>query len=149
LTLDYEHEIGERRLRNGKLYRDIGQEGEGLRVLEIGCGKGGDLHKWQKARQKVDVFVGLDPVGVLIQQARERWARYQEAAKHGEGLFQADFYTQYCFGESIESVPMVQEVGFDREKGGGFDVVSMMFCMHYAFEKEENVRMMWRIFRGH
>jgi len=32
--------------------------------------------------------------------------------------------------------------------GGGFDVVSMMFCMHYAFESEEKARGMLRNVAG-
>jgi mRNA (guanine-N7-)-methyltransferase len=63
-------------------------------------------------------------------------------------LFHAEFYTQDCFGESIDKVALVRDVGFDgsggpsRFGGGGFDVVSMMFCMHYAFESEEKARIM-------
>lgn len=44
---------------------------KGLYVLDIGCGKGGDLGKWQQAPQRVDLYVGLDPADVSIEQARE------------------------------------------------------------------------------
>src|ERR1700753_1828441 len=42
----------------------------GALVLDIGCGKGGDLMKWQS--QRIDLYVGLDPATVSIGQARER-----------------------------------------------------------------------------
>ena len=140
-TEGYNSGAQERRLRNGKIFGGS-PDTKGIRVLDIGCEKGGDLHKWQKAPQKLELFVGLDPAEVSIEQAKERWARYQRVSKHGEGLFRAKFYTQDCFGETIESIPAVKEVGFDRGGGGGFDIVSMMFCMHYAFENEGNVRIM-------
>jgi mRNA (guanine-N7-)-methyltransferase len=62
-------------------------------------------------------------------------------------LFRAEFAVKDCFGESLENVPAVRQVGFDssldvRWGGGGFDVVSMMFCMHYAFESEEKAKIM-------
>lgn len=36
------------------------------------------------------------------------------------------------------SITVIKEVGFDRgvRVDGGFDIASMMFCMHYAFENE-------------
>lgn len=41
------------------------------RVLDIGCGKGGDLQKWQKA--KIKEYVALDIATVSVNQARDRW----------------------------------------------------------------------------
>lgn len=141
---------------------------KGLLVLDMGCGKGGDLGKWQQAPQRVDLYVGLDPAEVSIEQARER---YRQMGSRGGGrgghggrggynnrppprLFQGEFIVQDCFGESIEKVKIVREVGFDpsggpsRFGGGGFDVVTMMFCLHYAFESEEKARQMLRNIAG-
>lgn len=136
---------------------------KGLLVLDIGCGKGGDLGKWQSAPQPVDLYVGLDPADISIEQARERYRQMASRGGGGRGgrggrggydrrppprLFQGEFLVQDCYGESIERQPLVREVGFDnsggpsRFGGGGFDVVSMMFCMHYAFESEEKARTM-------
>jgi mRNA (guanine-N7-)-methyltransferase len=142
---------------------------KGLLVLDMGCGKGGDLGKWQQAPQRVDLYVGLDPAEVSIEQARER---YRQMGSRGGGrggrggrgggynsrppprLFQGEFIVQDCFGDSIERVPIVRQVGFDgsggpsRFGGGGFDVVTMMFCLHYAFESEEKARQMLRNVAG-
>jgi mRNA (guanine-N7-)-methyltransferase len=93
------------------------------------------------AAEGIESFVGLDPVEVSIEQAQERWGRYQGNSKRGEGLFRAEFYAQDYFGKTIESIPIIKEVRFCG-RGGGFDIVSIMFCMHYAFENEENVRTM-------
>ncbi|KAA8565515.1 hypothetical protein EYC84_009373 [Monilinia fructicola] len=123
---------------------DPSQE-KGLLVLDIGCGKGADIS---------------------IDQAKER---YREMKTRGGGrggrgrggynrqparIFHGEFFTQDCFGESIERIPIVREVGFDssggpgRFGGGGFDVVSMMFCLHYAFESEAKARTMLKNVSG-
>lgn len=139
----------------------------GLLVLDMGCGKGGDLGKWQQAPQHVDLYVGLDPAEVSIDQAR---GRYNEM-KHGGGrggrgggrggyrrapprIFHGEFAVQDCFGDTIDKIPIVREVGFDASGGpsrfasGKFDVVTMMFCMHYAFESEEKAKQMLRNVAG-
>lgn len=127
-----------------------------LRILDIGCGKGGDLGKWQQAPQPVELYVGIDPAEVSIDQARERYAemRSRGGGRGGRGgfrggrpqrTFDAEFVARDAFGQSIGNIPIIRDVGFDpaggsRWGGGGFDVVSMMFCMHYAFESEAKTR---------
>lgn len=148
------------------------QDDRGLLVLDIGCGKGGDLQKWQQAPQKLALYVGLDPADVSIDQARERYSEMQKGGRGGGGyrdrgpskrIFQAEFLVKDCYGEWIGDLPIVQEVGIDpsvgptlpgainmssRFGGGGFDVVTMMFCMHYAFESEAKARGMLKNVAG-
>ena len=130
------------------------EEQKPLLVLDVGCGKGGDLGKWQQAPQKVGLYVGLDPAETSIAQARER---YQQMRRGRRPIFDARFVPQDCFGAWIGDVGIVREVGIDpnagsgqpsRWGGGGFDVVAAMFTMHYAFESEEKVRMMLRNVAG-
>ncbi|KAK0629136.1 mRNA capping enzyme-domain-containing protein, partial [Bombardia bombarda] len=150
----------------GALERGI-SSGNQLLVLDIGCGKGGDLGKWQQAPQPVELYVGLDPADVSIEQARER---YRSMASRGGGggrgggrggfnrrgppqrLFEARFQTKDCFAESLADVEIVRQVGFATSPIGGssrgFDVVSMMFCMHYAFESEGKARQMLKNVAG-
>lgn len=133
------------------------EDGNGapLRVLDIGCGKGGDLGKWQQAPQPVGILIGIDPAEVSIEQARERhvqmWRGDNRGGRAGRGggrpqkTFEAEFFAQDAFGHSIANIPIVRHIGFDpgapvSRRGGGFDVVSMMFCMHYAFESEAKTR---------
>ena len=147
------------------------RNGPALKVVDIGCGKGGDLGKWQSAPQPVELYVGIDPAEVSIDQARERYnelAQRNRGARGGRGgrggggygrrpppppLFDARFITGDGFGESIGSIPIIRDVGFDdqggsRWGGGGFDVVTMMFCMHYAFESEVKAKTMLRNVAG-
>lgn len=127
-----------------------------LLVLDIGCGKGGDLGKWQQAPQRVGLYVGLDPADISIEQARDRYRSMGNRGRGGRGgrgghrgrppprIFDSRFFIKDCFGESVEDIEIVQQVGFDLSPMGrsGFDIVSMMFCMHYAFESEQKARRM-------
>lgn len=131
--------------------------GKELLVLDMGCGKGGDLNKWQSAPQPVQLYVGLDPADVSITQARDRYRNLSSRGGRGghhrrppPRLFDGRFYVKDCFGETIESLEIIQQVGFDPSPMNrrGFDVVSMMFSMHYAFESETNARNMLRNVAG-
>ncbi|KAH8601424.1 mRNA capping enzyme-domain-containing protein [Bisporella sp. PMI_857] len=151
--------------RGGMVFAE-GPPPKGLLVLDLGCGKGGDLGKWQQAPQPVDLYVGLDPADVSIDQAKERYRQMASRGRGGRGgrgghsnrpqprLFQGEFFVQDCFGEPIDKVHLVRDVGFDgsggpsRFGGGGFDVVTMMFCMHYAFESEAKARQMLKNVAG-
>ncbi|KAL9069422.1 MAG: hypothetical protein Q9157_006175 [Trypethelium eluteriae] len=76
-------------------------------------------------------------------------------------VFEGHFFTKDCFGEWLGEIPIIREVGIDGNvgpganamaarfgSGGGFDVVSMMFCMHYAFESESKARGMLKNVAG-
>ncbi|KAF4125653.1 mRNA (guanine-N7-)-methyltransferase [Geosmithia morbida] len=144
--------------------RELGRSsGRDLLVLDIGCGKGGDLNKWQAAPQPIELYVGLDPADVSIQQARDRYRNLSSrGGRGGRGggrggggsgrgrLFDGRFYVKDCYSESIEDLDIIRQVGFDPSPMNhrGFDVVSMMFSMHYAFESEENARTMLRNVAG-
>ena len=56
-------------------YMDKIRRAEGFRgqvsVLDLGCGKGGDLTKWHKA--KVDHVVGVDIAATSIEQCKDRY----------------------------------------------------------------------------
>lgn len=135
-------------------------EDKRLLVLDLGCGKGGDLGKWQLAPQPVDLYVGLDPANISIEQARDRYntmrsGRGQRGRRPPQPLFHGEFFPKDCFGESLGDIRIIQEVGFDANAGpggslmsarwgasGGFDVVTSMFAIHYALESEEKTRQM-------
>ncbi|KAM0792129.1 hypothetical protein ACM66B_004829 [Microbotryomycetes sp. NB124-2] len=101
-----------------------------IKVLDLGCGKGGDLQKWGRAG--TSEYVGIDLAAVSIEQARQRWASLRNFQ------FPASFYVADCFETTIDEViePSVL--------AEPFDVVSMQFCMHYAFETKEKAHTMLR-----
>jgi len=125
-----------------------------LLVLDIGCGKGGDLGKWQLAPQTVGLYVGLDPADQSVKQAHDR---YGEMRGRRKPIFDARLHVKDCFGGWIGDIPIIKEVGIDpnagqggpsKWSGAGFDVVTMMFSMHYAFESEHKARTMLRNVAG-
>jgi mRNA (guanine-N7-)-methyltransferase len=137
---------------------DVPQMGDKrLLVLDLGCGKGGDLGKWQLAPQTVDLYVGLDPAEISIVQARDRYHNMR-TGRGSRGrrnpVFHAEFFPMDCFGQWLGDIPIIQQVGVDpsvgpggsmmsaRWGGGGFDVVTSMFAIHYAFESEQKTRQM-------
>lgn len=124
-----------------------------LLVLDIGCGKGGDLGKWEKCPQRVGLYVGLDPADKSIEQAQDR---YKTMWRGRRPRYEARFAAKDCFGEWIGDLPIIRDVGIDPHPesmnrwgtGGGFDVVSMMFSMHYSFESQAKVETMLKNVAG-
>jgi mRNA (guanine-N7-)-methyltransferase len=109
---------GSRNLRRGK-------------VLELGCGKGGDLNKWSKARIKE--YIAFDIAALSVDQARGRWDSLPRASR-----FDATFTALDCYSE-----PLIHGI-LPARLAEPFDVVSMQFCMHYAFESEAKAHCMLR-----
>ncbi|CCH40561.1 mRNA cap guanine-N7 methyltransferase [Wickerhamomyces ciferrii] len=98
----------------------------GWRTLDLGCGKGGDINKWDQA--KISEYIGIDISNASIVEAIKRY-------KNNEAGFQSTFITGDCFGQPLPYIlndhPHVQL---------DVDIVSMQFCMHYAFETEMKAR---------
>ncbi|KAF2767277.1 mRNA capping enzyme, large subunit [Teratosphaeria nubilosa] len=135
----------------------------GLCVLDMACGKGGDLGKWEKAPLLPALYVGCDIADVSIDQARQRNAENirRNTGRHRRGpMMQAEFYVHDSFGQPLGNIPIVRQVGFNPSAGpgshaiqggmmsGGFDVVSMMFALHYSFESEALARGMLKNVSG-
>jgi mRNA (guanine-N7-)-methyltransferase len=99
---------------------------KGDRVLDLCCGKGGDLSKWHKSLVKE--VVGVDIADVSIKQAQERYT----TSKYS---FQAEFYTGDVFSQSLESLITPANMSHP------FDVVSCQFAYHYSWESEAKARM--------
>lgn len=99
----------------------------GGRILDLGCGKGGDLKKWEKVRPSG--LVGADIAAVSIEQA---------IARHHDNNngFPGDFFAFDCFSMALTEV-MPRELLEPM-----FDNVTLQFCMHYAWESVDKARAM-------
>ncbi|KAG6813611.1 hypothetical protein H0H92_009228 [Tricholoma furcatifolium] len=112
------------------------------KVLDMGCGKGGDMTKWSKAR--VRELVGVDIAAVSVDQARSRWESLRQP-KFAATFAALDCYTQpltKAFSPDVLGVDSSYQHDDEHLTGTPFDVVSMQFCMHYAFETEQKARCM-------
>ncbi|AMD21301.1 HER022Cp [Eremothecium sinecaudum] len=96
-------------------------------VLELGCGKGGDLRKYGSCG--ISQFIGIDISNESIREAQRRYRNMKDLD------YQVILITGDCFGESLGvAVQSFPECRFPC------DVVSTQFCLHYAFETEEKAR---------
>lgn len=100
---------------------------KGIRILDLGCGKGGDLRKWN--HNHVSEMVLLDIADVSIQHAR---SRYNESSLQWDAHF--------FVGDGFRT-PLDQLVP-DHLLQPMFDVVSMQFCLHYGWDTEQSARTM-------
>ena len=93
---------------NNEIKRDFIQQWvpKGSKVLDAGCGQGGDIHKWHSLGVEL---VGFDPNIAAIQEARRRSS--QKASWVTEPRF---------FVGTIENTPLEE-----------FDVVCYNFSFHY------------------
>lgn len=103
--------------------------GRPLRVLDICCGKGGDISKWQKAR--VDHAIFADIAEVSIDQCK---TRYEDLRLRSGRLFSAEFIATDCTNNTLR----------DKYKDPSikFDLVSCQFGLHYSFESLGQARRM-------
>ncbi|MCO5549383.1 hypothetical protein L7F22_002858 [Adiantum nelumboides] len=97
----------------------------GSRVVDLACGKGGDLSKWDKAR--ISSYTGLDCSPGSLQQARSRY----QAARFS---FPARFLLADCFCSPLSG-------GLEGQIAPGtFDVASCQFALHYSWASERTAR---------
>ncbi|KAJ2798302.1 mRNA cap guanine-N7 methyltransferase [Coemansia guatemalensis] len=105
----------------------------GCRVLDLGCGKGGDLRKWAIAG--ISEYIGMDIAQTSVSQAQKRFLEIRNAR------FSAQFFAQDCYADPLEKTM--------RPPDYQADVISAQFCLHYAFETEQKARQMMRNVSSH
>lgn len=94
-------------------------------VLDLCCGKGGDLAKFVKAN--IRYYVGADHASVSVKDALERYNELHPIP------FLATFICADCHAVKLSRA---LEPEFPR-----FDLVSCQFALHYSFESEARARM--------
>ncbi|KAG7260428.1 hypothetical protein CRUP_009354 [Coryphaenoides rupestris] len=97
-----------------------------IRVLDLGCGKGGDLLKWKKGRIKH--LVCADIASVSVEQCRSRYEDMRRRSHHNDPVFSAQFITADCSKELLSEHLQEPEVQFH--------VCSCQFALHYSFESQ-------------
>ncbi|XP_072226761.1 mRNA cap guanine-N(7) methyltransferase [Leuresthes tenuis] len=103
-------------------------------VLDLGCGKGGDLLKWR--RGGISHLVCADIAAVSVEQCQSRYEDMKRKSHHNERIFSAQFITADCSKE------VLSEKLDDPDQM--FDICSCQFVYHYSFESEQKADMMLR-----
>lgn len=91
-----------------------------LHVLDIGCGRGQDIKKFQLARVKY--MVATDFAEECLKEYEERWSRQQQP------------YKLYTVAADFTKMELYEKV-----KHSYYDLVSAQFCLHYMFKNRMNV----------
>ncbi|XP_037382663.1 mRNA cap guanine-N7 methyltransferase-like [Talpa occidentalis] len=105
-----------------------------ITVLDLGCGKGGDLLKWRKGR--INKLVCVDIADVSVRQCQQRYEDMKTRSRGNEYIFNAEFITADCSKELL--------IDRYRDPEMCFDICSCQFVCHYSFETYEQADMMLR-----
>ncbi|XP_069476904.1 mRNA cap guanine-N7 methyltransferase isoform X2 [Ambystoma mexicanum] len=105
-----------------------------ITVLDLGCGKGGDLLKWRKGR--IDKLVCTDIADVSVQQCQQRYSDMKGRCRSNEFIYNAEFVTADSTKELLADKYSNREMRFD--------ICSCQFVYHYSFETCEQADLMLR-----
>jgi mRNA (guanine-N7-)-methyltransferase len=138
---------------------------EPLRVLDLACGKGGDLSKWAHHKRGVSNYVGIDAAQKSLVDAAHRARRMRNTLKRCTFTYAdlgADAPGRLKTGHSkhmqklwswsmqAEAPHFSGEPEFKMIRGGGisledkFDVVSIQFAIHYFMETKQRARRLFQ-----
>jgi mRNA (guanine-N7-)-methyltransferase len=139
------------------------QPKEPLRVLDLACGKGGDLTKWILHARGMKHYVGIDVARGSLKDAAERARAMRQSKRLTHAIFScADLGSDVPGRKRSSKSKSLQKLltwklqdealyeggppEFKLERGGGiselekFDVVSVQFAIHYMMQTGERAR---------
>jgi SAM-dependent methyltransferase len=135
-----------------------GKKPERQTILDIGCGRGGDVLKFYHTRVKE--YVGFDyNYENLFSSVDSMLTRYNEAKKKYPDfpkftIFQADggvLLTSTAQGQAISSMSDTNKKTIDKifTKDRQFDIYSSQFVIHYLFSSETSVNNLIENIKNH
>eukprot|EP01065_Artemidia_motanka_P004723 TRINITY_DN12256_c0_g3_i4.p1 TRINITY_DN12256_c0_g3~~TRINITY_DN12256_c0_g3_i4.p1 ORF type:complete len:1093 (+),score=385.46 TRINITY_DN12256_c0_g3_i4:446-3724(+) len=115
----------------------------GLVVVDLCCGRGGDLKKWREMRPSL--YVGLDSCLAAVAAAARKYSDTKGMSvndkNHPDGRAEAGMPAHFLVGDGFtaQGIDQAEAAMSDR----GYDAahcVSCQFSFHYAFSSEEAAR---------
>lgn len=98
-----------------------------ISVLDLGCGKGGDLLKWKKGQ--INKLVCVDIADISVEQCTKRYADMKCRGYSYEPLYVAEFIRADGTKELLSEKY--------KDPNATFDICSCQFVYHYSFESLE------------
>jgi len=125
------------------------QETGALRVLDLACGKGGDLQKWLKL--KPSVYTGIDIAKKSLEDLVERYESIQNAGLAVVTLGCCDLGHDRLVPTKISAEQSISKLrtwnpdegwheGYPIPPRVQYSIASMQFALHYAFETSSRAR---------
>ncbi|XP_065314743.1 mRNA cap guanine-N7 methyltransferase-like [Gordionus sp. m RMFG-2023] len=110
------------------------QNGE-LKVLDLCCGKGGDINKWHYVNPEIVVFV--DIAKQSIEQCEKRYDAYLKKQQNKK-TYKAYFIHADCCEVNLKEKFFQQGIDVNIQ----FNIVSCQFALHYAFQSLPRLKQM-------
>ncbi|CAK4686672.1 unnamed protein product [Aphanomyces euteiches] len=114
------------------------------RVLDLACGKGGDMNKW--LRNDFQMYMGVDIALGSLEDAAERIQKNLQLSRSDMHLVHGDLGEVSLLKDTLDCWNIRSQwhraVPLDRPHS--FDVVSMQFAFHYMFCDEARADLFFR-----
>ncbi len=134
----------ELRKRNNEIKRDFLQKWvrPGSSVLDVGCGQGGDIHKWRHIG--ISKLVGVDPNERAIEEARRRSQGYGRFFVGDiRSVDRDERFDVVCYNFSLQyqSLDLVPEITgrLIRNGGGGLLIGIITDSTRLSFGKQDGI----------
>lgn len=112
---------------------------EGGRLLDLACGKAGDLNKWANAKYEDVVSIDIDRG--CLDYAVEYYESYNKPNKPNVTFIWGDT-SKLIFPNYVSALNPEAKIEMKKSIPSkySFDVVSNQFCLHYYFESDIKLR---------
>lgn len=104
---------------------------DGDSLLDLGCGTGGDLHKWGVQGANLGYVCGVD---ISQKSLVELQQRYEKGSQEGSMKFPIRTFWGDCSKDLRQGI-----CAHAPATSGVFDCVSSMFSLHYNFSSVESI----------